>query len=449
MYQVVTSYKFHSLLFFLADVLKELNLLNMKFQRRQVDATHVLPMVHNTTLLLRTRYLDSGDESFGQSGDALGLWLKNHASGEFREMLVAGTASDGTSTSHRHRLHEDPIDGQKSGVDNRACSELARGFVTTLIDRLDYRLKDLAMLDGAKLFKQGSYPKTQAKRERRLGQWLQSLRNMFKKKPEDSDTLPVAPRRHALDVAPSLPSRAQLRALPLLHLHRPRALPHALPRARLTSARLRMLVRASRVCACRTRPHALPHACRGLQCAFPRTYCEPGHAMSRPTARRVARVLRHTSRPVAPCLRTVSCSIAPCRALPVHCFMLCRALLRPPGPTVRPAAHPPAPCLAVPTRPVDGLDACLPSLLAPPAATPAEHLSPRLSRPPRMRPRLKVSLCHTVSVFFASTFGRPLSAAPVVPLLPRLWHAGSYCDSIRRGGRLTLMHGWSTASSTC
>ncbi|CAI7903808.1 unnamed protein product [Closterium sp. NIES-53] len=38
MYQVVTSYKFHFLLFFLSDVLKELNLLSLKFQRRQVSS---------------------------------------------------------------------------------------------------------------------------------------------------------------------------------------------------------------------------------------------------------------------------------------------------------------------------------------------------------------------------------------------------------------------------
>ncbi|CAI5519251.1 unnamed protein product [Closterium sp. Naga37s-1] len=190
MYKVITSYKFQFMLFLLADVLKELNNLSLKFQRRQVDATHVLPMVHNTTLLLRTRYLDIDDDSFGQGGDALGPFLKKHASRESREVKVAGKAADGTSSDLTYTLHEDPIKGQKGGVDHGACLELARAFVTTLIGRLDYRLKDLANLDGAKLFKQGSYPKNQAKRERKLGQWLQSLRNMFKKKPEDPDTLP-------------------------------------------------------------------------------------------------------------------------------------------------------------------------------------------------------------------------------------------------------------------
>ncbi|CAI5514523.1 unnamed protein product [Closterium sp. Naga37s-1] len=192
MYKVITSYKFQFMLFFLADVLKELNLLSLKFQRRQVDATHVLPMVHNTTLLLRNRYLDGDDESFGQGGEALGPFLKKHASRECREVKLAGTSSDGTSTDLTYTLHEEPIKGQKTGADHGACLELARAFVATLTGRLDHRLKDLANLDGAKLFKQGSYPKNQAKRERKLAHWMQSLRNMFKKKPEDPDTLPGA-----------------------------------------------------------------------------------------------------------------------------------------------------------------------------------------------------------------------------------------------------------------
>ncbi|CAI5470020.1 unnamed protein product [Closterium sp. Yama58-4] len=147
-------------------------------------------MVHNTTLLLRTRYLDAEDETFGQGGDALGPFLKKHASRDCREVKLAGTSSDGTSTDLTYTVHEEPIKGQKSGADHGACLELARAFVATLIGRLDHRLKDLANLDGAKLFKQGSYPKNQAKRERKLAQWLQSLRNMFKKKPDDPDTLP-------------------------------------------------------------------------------------------------------------------------------------------------------------------------------------------------------------------------------------------------------------------
>ncbi|CAI5486421.1 unnamed protein product [Closterium sp. Naga37s-1] len=182
MYATVTSFKFHFLLYLLADVLKELNLLNLKFQQRQT--------VHNTTLLLRTRYLDSNDETFGQSGAALGPFLAKHASGKCREVKVDGLDSTGVPTTHRYLLHEEAIVGQQSKGDLNSCLKLGRDFVVELIKQLDYRLHDLASLNGAKLFKKSQYPKSQAKRERRLAQWLQSLRDMYKKHPEDPDTLP-------------------------------------------------------------------------------------------------------------------------------------------------------------------------------------------------------------------------------------------------------------------
>ncbi|GJP29804.1 hypothetical protein CLOM_g19877 [Closterium sp. NIES-68] len=67
MYAVVTSLKFHFLLYFLADILAELNALNLKFQRRQVDVTQVLRMVDNTILILRSRRpLGQGQEGTHQ-----------------------------------------------------------------------------------------------------------------------------------------------------------------------------------------------------------------------------------------------------------------------------------------------------------------------------------------------------------------------------------------------
>ncbi|CAI5535881.1 unnamed protein product [Closterium sp. Naga37s-1] len=190
MYKTVTSFKFHFLLYLLADVLKELNLLNLKFQQRQIDATHVLQTVHNTIHLLRTRYLDSNDETFGQGGAALGPFLAKHASEESREVKVDGPDSTGAPTTHCYLLHEEAIVGQNSKGNLSACLKLGREFVVELIKQLDYRLEDLASLNGAKLFKKSQYPKSPAKRDRRLAQWLQSLRDMYKKHPDDPDTLP-------------------------------------------------------------------------------------------------------------------------------------------------------------------------------------------------------------------------------------------------------------------
>ncbi|CAI7839970.1 unnamed protein product [Closterium sp. NIES-53] len=162
-YLVVTSLKFHFMLFFFADVLKELNALNLKFQRRQVDVTHVLQMVDNTRLTLRNRYLSDADD-FGDGSNELSAFLSKHASSEKREVKVTGTDSTGAPTTHEYTLHEQNIKGQKSGPGLEDCITLAKGYVKELLKRLESRMKDLGSLDGAKLFTQGAYPKSHSKR---------------------------------------------------------------------------------------------------------------------------------------------------------------------------------------------------------------------------------------------------------------------------------------------
>ncbi|CAI7881260.1 unnamed protein product [Closterium sp. NIES-54] len=188
-YLLVTSLKFHFMLFFFADVLKELNALNLKFQRRQVDVTHVLQMVDNTRLTLRNRYLSDAD-NFGDVSNELSAFLSKHASSEKREVKVTGTDSTGAPTPHEYTLHEQNIKGQKSSPGLDDCITLAKGYVKELLKRLESRMKDLGSLDGAKLFTQEAYPKSHSKRQRRFLQWLEALRNLFKRKPSDPDTLP-------------------------------------------------------------------------------------------------------------------------------------------------------------------------------------------------------------------------------------------------------------------
>ncbi|CAI7757496.1 unnamed protein product, partial [Closterium sp. NIES-54] len=188
-YLVVTSLKFHFMLFFLVDVLKELNALNLKVQRRQVDVTHVLQMVDNTRLTLRNRYLSDADD-FGDGSNELSAFLSKHASSEKREVKVTGTDSTGAPTTHEYTLHEHNIKGQKSGPGLDDCITLAKGYVKELLKRLESRMKDLGSLDDAKLFTQGAYPKSHSKRQRRFLQWPEALRNLFKRKLSDPDTLP-------------------------------------------------------------------------------------------------------------------------------------------------------------------------------------------------------------------------------------------------------------------
>ncbi|CAI7812898.1 unnamed protein product [Closterium sp. NIES-53] len=155
----------------------------------QVDVRHVLQMVDNTSLTLRNRYLSDADDS-GDGSNELSAFLSKHALSEKREVKVTGTNSTGAPTTHEYTLHEQNIKGQKSGPGLDDCITLTKGYVKELLKRLESQIKDLGSLDGAKLFTQGAYPKSHSKRQRRFLQWLEALRNLFKRKPSDPDTLP-------------------------------------------------------------------------------------------------------------------------------------------------------------------------------------------------------------------------------------------------------------------
>ncbi|CAI7800120.1 unnamed protein product [Closterium sp. NIES-53] len=145
-YNIVTSFKFQILLYFLANVMKELNYLNLKFQRRQ--------------------------------------------SRQQRSVKVEGVDSDGTPTTHTYELHEKHLKGQTSGSGLQACINFASEFAKEVVFNLTDRMKDMSSLKGARLFSQSAYPSTRARREVRLPQWLQGLRDLFKREPGDPDTLP-------------------------------------------------------------------------------------------------------------------------------------------------------------------------------------------------------------------------------------------------------------------
>ncbi|CAI7782189.1 unnamed protein product [Closterium sp. NIES-53] len=188
-YTLVTSLKFQFFLFFLVDVLQELNSLNLKFQWRQLDATQVQSMVQHTTLCLTSRYVEYGS-TFGDNSGRLATFLKNHGSTENREVKVESIDDVGTPVTHSYVLHEDLIGKEKFGGDLASCVEAASKFAGRTVFYIDDRMKSLKSLDGSRLFRQGRYPRSRAKKARRFPEWLQSLRNLFKKKPSHPDTLP-------------------------------------------------------------------------------------------------------------------------------------------------------------------------------------------------------------------------------------------------------------------
>ncbi|CAI5510740.1 unnamed protein product [Closterium sp. Naga37s-1] len=128
-YTLVTSFKFQFFLFFLVDVLQELNSLNLKFQQRQV-----LPMVHHTTLALTSRYVEYGS-TFGDNSGRLATFLKEHGSQEHREVKVEGIDGAGTPVTHTYVLHEDYIEKQSCGGDLASCVKVASAFAARGLHR--------------------------------------------------------------------------------------------------------------------------------------------------------------------------------------------------------------------------------------------------------------------------------------------------------------------------
>ncbi|CAI5494337.1 unnamed protein product [Closterium sp. Naga37s-1] len=177
-YHMVTSLKFHFFLYFIADVLKELNELNRKFQRRAVDVTHVSGMVENTCAKLTARYVEYG-VNFAEDSDRLTAFLEERTHPSRREVKVEGMDSEGNAVTHTFQLHELPIPGVDSPPDLESCVRLATKFAKEVVGRLKFRFKSLATLVGSKLFLPDAYPDGAAKRDRITGKWFRSLRTLF------------------------------------------------------------------------------------------------------------------------------------------------------------------------------------------------------------------------------------------------------------------------------
>ncbi|CAI7840899.1 unnamed protein product [Closterium sp. NIES-53] len=177
-YATVTSFKFHFFLFFLADVLKLLNDLNLKFQRRTVDITRVASMVHNTCDKLRQQYIEHG-VNYAEDSELLTEFLDKHGPLNKREVTAKGMDGEGSPVTHTFMLHEDAIKGQKSKGDIESCITVTSRFAQEVVKHLLKWMESLDTLSGAKLFLPDAYAEGSAKRDRLCAAWFQSLRELF------------------------------------------------------------------------------------------------------------------------------------------------------------------------------------------------------------------------------------------------------------------------------
>ncbi|CAI7753253.1 unnamed protein product [Closterium sp. NIES-53] len=184
LYEVVTSFKFHWLLRFLADILWELNHLNQRFQQRQIDVMLVAHIVEQTRMQLKARYLSGAPGHTFRSGEYITLpdFFLKHQKQDKREMKVEGVDCEGNPVSFTFVLHERPLEGQETDGDVTTCYELSLKFVRAIDKELEWRMRDLANLEGSKLFHTASYLTDDAKRVEAFKRWLGKLHKLYHEK---------------------------------------------------------------------------------------------------------------------------------------------------------------------------------------------------------------------------------------------------------------------------
>ncbi|CAI7861748.1 unnamed protein product [Closterium sp. NIES-53] len=171
LYALVTSYSVYFVLFFIADVLEQLNILNRAFQHKEI---------RRTTSHIESRYVDCGDDFGGGVSERLSPFLVCHGPGGNKEVTVEGVDSDGRPTRFKFKLHEDEVEDFEGPATYDGCVEVCTAFAEKIVFELESRLGDLEGIAGAKLFTLDEYPLDQGERLARCLQWLSSLVTLFK-----------------------------------------------------------------------------------------------------------------------------------------------------------------------------------------------------------------------------------------------------------------------------
>ncbi|CAI7893754.1 unnamed protein product [Closterium sp. NIES-54] len=175
LYALVTSYRFHFLLFFIADVLEQLNISTGHSSTRSVHA-----QIKRTTSHIESRYVDCRDDFGGGVSELLSPFIARHGPGGNREVKVEGIDSDGRPARFKFVLHEDELEEFEGLGTHDGCVEVCTEFAEVIVHQLEHRLGDLNGMSGARLFTPDEYPLERGERNRRCLEWLQSLVTLFK-----------------------------------------------------------------------------------------------------------------------------------------------------------------------------------------------------------------------------------------------------------------------------
>ncbi|CAI7796105.1 unnamed protein product, partial [Closterium sp. NIES-54] len=166
----------------------------------QIDITLVAHLVQQTRWRLKNRYLNGSPSQYFGSGENMTLndFIQRHQKMDKREVKAEGVDSDGNPVTFEYELHERKIKGHETAGDVEACYELSLKFVREIDKELEWRMRDLAHLEGSKLFRSASYVSDDTKRVETFKKWLAQLHKMFNNKlPAQRRGLPPGAGEHA------------------------------------------------------------------------------------------------------------------------------------------------------------------------------------------------------------------------------------------------------------
>ncbi|CAI5520192.1 unnamed protein product [Closterium sp. Naga37s-1] len=120
---MVQTLKFHFCVYFLADLLAEINALNKFFQRRKVDITLMHQEVDRTIACIRHRFVEYDNGFGGGVSKLVSPFIARMASGNMK-IKVDDVDMEGEPTLHEIELSEEPIKGHKFGRSMADCIKL-------------------------------------------------------------------------------------------------------------------------------------------------------------------------------------------------------------------------------------------------------------------------------------------------------------------------------------
>ncbi|KAH7437452.1 hypothetical protein KP509_05G072900 [Ceratopteris richardii] len=169
-YKNITFFLVQFMIHFLADVLKELNKLNMEFQKHEMDVTTIGAMLDLTIEKLKRRYIDVDTHNFGLNSPCLSSFLKMA-----KESMLSYEDVNGNLHKHALRFESIPIDVKIGSL--QECIFMAKIYVKNILDALDRRFEDLSMYNAFKIFSPSSYPSNIVDRERMTYEWRSRIIN--------------------------------------------------------------------------------------------------------------------------------------------------------------------------------------------------------------------------------------------------------------------------------